>query len=330
MKELRLWFSHCDDRITSYFRKMIGRHYRLAVDPQNPEFLIVGTARLRKGEQAHFDYPNAVKIFFTGENVVPDFNLFDYAMGFHYLTFGDRYMRYPLWLLYLSLMDETPLAVQEGERKFCNFVYSNNLHSDPVRGELFNLIDGYKAVDSGGSFRNNLGYRVGDKLDFIRGYKFTIAVENSSVPGYTTEKLLEPSMVGSMPIYWGDPEVGRDFNTDRFVWVRSTEPEDMTSALEEIKYLDTHPDAYAAKMAQPVFTGGKSRADWERELMGFLSNIFDQPHHEAFRRIEYGFNRHQVQQKERADIMSRSLLYNKAFGAIERLTKKRQKPTHKK
>ena len=45
------------------------------------------------------NYPNAVKIYFTGENDVPDFNLADYALGFHYIDFGDRYLRFPLYLL---------------------------------------------------------------------------------------------------------------------------------------------------------------------------------------------------------------------------------------
>ncbi|MCQ2755113.1 MAG: hypothetical protein MJ231_08750, partial [bacterium] len=41
-------------------------------------------------------YNNAVKIFFSGENINPDFIFFDYWVGFDFLTYGDRYFRYPL------------------------------------------------------------------------------------------------------------------------------------------------------------------------------------------------------------------------------------------
>ena len=44
-----------------------------------------------------------------------------------------------------------------------------------------------------------------------------MAFENSSYPGYTTEKLLQAMQAGTVPIYWGDPSVGRDFNAARFV-----------------------------------------------------------------------------------------------------------------
>ena len=38
----------------------------------------------------------------------------------------------------------------------------------------------------------------------------TIAFENSSFPGYTTEKIFEPMLEGSIPIYWGNPRVDED------------------------------------------------------------------------------------------------------------------------
>ena len=48
----------------------------------------------------HLKYKDCVKIYFTGENNVPDFNLFDSALSFHPLSLGDRHLRFPLYLLY--------------------------------------------------------------------------------------------------------------------------------------------------------------------------------------------------------------------------------------
>jgi hypothetical protein len=47
----------------------------------------------------HLKYINCVKISFIGENIVPDFNFCDYALGFQYLEFDDRYKRFPLYLI---------------------------------------------------------------------------------------------------------------------------------------------------------------------------------------------------------------------------------------
>jgi hypothetical protein len=51
----------------------------------------------------------------------------------------------------------------------------------------------------------------------LRAYKFVVAFENSSAPGYNTEKLTHAIEADSMPIYWGDPEIGRSFNPGRFI-----------------------------------------------------------------------------------------------------------------
>lgn len=41
-----------------------------------------------------------IRIFYPPpENLVPDFNICDYAIGFHYLDFEDHYFRFPLYLV---------------------------------------------------------------------------------------------------------------------------------------------------------------------------------------------------------------------------------------
>src|SRR5262249_2370957 len=55
------------------------------------------------------------------------------------------------------------------------------------------------------------------KVAFLRNYKFVIAFENSSHPGYNTEKLTHAIEADCVPIYWGDPEIGRSFNVARVI-----------------------------------------------------------------------------------------------------------------
>lgn len=48
---------------------------------------------------------------------------------------------------------------------------------------------------------------LGDKADALRGYRFHVAIENSSFPHYFTEKLLDPLLTGTVPIYAGCPNL---------------------------------------------------------------------------------------------------------------------------
>ena len=132
---------------------------------------------------------------------------------------------------------------------------------------------------------NNIGDRVIDKPSFISRYKFTIAFENSSVDGYTTEKLIEPLQVDSLPIYWGNPSVGKDFNIDAMVFVRDYES--MDKAIDEIIALDNDDAAYLAKLRQPCFLTG-SYSDWKNKMVDFLYRIMEQDKEKAIRRARYG------------------------------------------
>nr|WP_257842607.1 glycosyltransferase family 10 [Helicobacter sp. 13S00477-4] len=90
-------------------------------------------------------------------------------------------------------------------------------HSDSskLREEFFEALSLYKKVDSAGSYRNNIGRTLpiinGDfstsKYEFMKDYKFSIAFENSSANGYSTEKIIQAFGAQTIPIYWGDQKV---------------------------------------------------------------------------------------------------------------------------
>jgi GR25 family glycosyltransferase involved in LPS biosynthesis len=98
---------------------------------------------------------------------------------------------------------------------------------NPIRNNAFMAINQYKPVDSAGRLFNNVGDLIyaglgggGGELkkhEFLKQYRFCIAYENSASAGYTTEKLLHAKAAGCVPIYWGDPKVGREFNEKGFI-----------------------------------------------------------------------------------------------------------------
>ena len=323
MKEIRLWYTQPGpgDYTDRFLTPLLSRRYKIVLNPCEPDYVISSCGRAT-GRSYHFDHPDAVKIFYAGENVAPDFNLFDYGIGFHYIDFGDRYLRYPLWLFYLGAMGTArclpPDAAAASERKFCNFVYSNQKHGDPVRSELFRKLSAYRNVDSGGAFLNNLGYRVADKPEFLKGYKFTIAAENSSAEGYTTEKLIEPLMRGSMPVYWGDPAIeNSEFDTAAFVVVK-----DIDAAVEEVRRLDNDSDAYYEKLSGTIFRDGSPAevlAGYEERLLDFFGNIFERSKQEAYRRPRYGFNKTLTRNAERMQRTADSWWFGKWHGLKDKL-----------
>lgn len=229
-----------------------------------------------------------VKIFITAENITPDFNACDYAIGFDYISFGDRYLRQSNYYSVKERFDIQSVdrnTILEKNR-FCSFIVSNGFATE-YRVKLFEQLSKYKKVDSGGRFMNNIDGPVKDKREFNSQYKFSICCENSSHPGYTTEKLYQAFEARTIPIYWGDPLVGRVFNTRAFV--NAYDYQSMDDVVKRVIEIDQNDDLYYSMLREPVFVDEKESSIIQQaeNLRRFLYNIFDQTKEEAYR-----YNRH--------------------------------------
>lgn len=233
-------------------------------------------------------YPG-VRIFVTGENVSPNFNVSDYALAFDPIAFGDRHLRLPLFRLYAdayaALCAPRPpandiFAQKEG---FCSYVMSNTKDSAPERTQIFEALCNYKTVASGGKWRNNVGGPVQDKIAFQSKYKFVLAVENSSSPGYVTEKFAQAAQSNAVPIYWGDPTIGDQFNPRAFV--NCHEFNSFQAVMERVAQIDADDELYRQMLSEPWFPDGKEPGSLtEERIVRFFANIFDQPLEQAYRR----------------------------------------------
>ena len=167
---------------------------------------------------------------------------------------------------------------------------SNSKGADRKREDFFHKLNEYKKVDSGGRYLNNTGSPVADKLEFIKGYKFVIAFENSAASGYTTEKLIEPLAVNSVPIYWGNPNVNKDFNSKSFV--NAADFKSLDELVQEIIRLDNDDDAYLSMAQEHPFTESqKKSADWINDFDEFMDSIIQQEPENAIRRTRFGYAR---------------------------------------
>ncbi len=167
-----------------------------------------------------------IKVFIGCENVRPIMSECDWAFGVLHAEYvrHPRYMRFARWGGDAQLIrrDRDWTAVLRSKMRFCAFVHSNR---SAYREAFFRALSRYQRVDAPGRSMNNMpgidpvpGHDLWkNKIEFLRAYKFVVAFENTSIPGYNTEKLTHPIEADCVPIYWGDAQIGRSFNVRRFI-----------------------------------------------------------------------------------------------------------------
>jgi len=249
--------------------QLLSRYFDLELS-KHPDFLIYSCF----GKQ--FLKYDCTRIFFTGENIRPNFKECDFAFSFDFPVTTRNY-RLPLYHLYGHtelLASKTDDFSGFSDRKFCNFIYSNRKATERI--EFFHKLSQYKRVDSGGKVLNNIGGRVDDKLKFLQSYKFTIAFENACYPGYTTEKISEALLARTVPIYWGNPLVSRDFNPDSFINCHDFECFD--AVIEFVRKVDADDELYHKYISASAFSNGTDNEFVnEDNLIKQLQRIFSGP-----------------------------------------------------
>jgi len=253
----------------NYFYNLLIQEFDVEISI-NPEFLFFSIFG-----NNHQNY-KCKKIFYTGENIAPPLGYADYSFSFDYMD-DERNYRLPHYLLYEGYYDlqNKKIDASFANRKFCSFVVSNGGCAE--RNNFFQKLSKYKKVDSGGRFANNIGYTIDNKRQFQSEYKFAITFENNAYRpqhiGYSTEKIMEAMAANTMPIYWGNPKIDLEFNTNSFInWYDFKSDDDM---IEYIIYLDKNDDKYMEILKEPWFINNKvPDNNKEENIKNFLYKIF--------------------------------------------------------
>ena len=238
------------DKTNNFFYNLLIEKYNVIISDK-PDLLFYSTYSFN-----HINY-SCTKVLFTGENERPDFMMCDFAFSYDYSS-NKRNYRLPLYALYdnvTKLINRKIDAdyILKRKKKFCCFIVSNE--GCNIRNNFFLNLSKYKQIDSGGKVFNNIGQLVENKLDFIKDYKFVIAFENTSHPGYTTEKVFEPLQQNCIPIYWGNPLIGDDFNTKSFV--NCHEYSSFDEVIKQVIEIDKNDELYMQYLNEPVFVNNK-------------------------------------------------------------------------
>lgn len=112
------------------------------------------------------------------------------------------------------------------KNKVCSMIASAKSMTTGHRMRI-NIASAYKnSIDvfGGAAGTSRIGTGIGPNGDWWRSkeealapYMFSIVIENASYSNYYTEKITDCFALGVIPIYWGSPNIGNDFNTDGII-----------------------------------------------------------------------------------------------------------------
>lgn len=207
------------------------------------------------------------KIFYTGENVRPNFSHCDYSLTFDFDDYGGRNVRLPLWYLYVSwfgfieknnpayTIDEKNLQGDwfnvKKEKKCCT-VFSSPTEE---RIKMIGQLEKFFPVAGFGKFFGKHSKGEKDKYKIISQYRSSICFENSMCPGYVTEKLLHARTAGNVAIYWGHSSASYDFNPKGYI--NAADFKSFAECAEYVNYVIEDSNKLNKMIKCPIFSGNK-------------------------------------------------------------------------
>jgi glycosyltransferase involved in cell wall biosynthesis len=140
-------------------------------------------------------------------------------------------------LEYPKLADNTLIKVYDNKQKLVSFVTSNKTMTD---GHRFR-IDCYNELSSNNLSVDIFGVGINPiegKIQALKDYKFSIAIENGIHNNYFTEKILDCFLTGVIPIYRGAKNIDYFFDKEGIITFNTVQEliEILSSLTEEYYY----------------------------------------------------------------------------------------------
>lgn len=263
MKKIKIQFTDTWDACIDFFLDLLSNRYDVEVT-NDAEFLLFCDENFGSNN-LNISKNDITKVLFTGENRRPENYDCHYAISFDH-NFNPWHYRLPLYVVdmwaievfhkissrpygYLFQKHET---FAKDKSEFCAFVHRNS--NNPIRNNFFKKLNSIKQVNSAGKLYNNTGIDLPDvesKINYFSKHKFSLCFENSSYPGYVTEKILHGFYGNTIPIYWGSRTIVKDFNPSSFINYFDYENEE--SLIDNILKIDSNDNLYDKIINTPKF-----------------------------------------------------------------------------
>ena len=173
---------------------------------------------------------NAIALLVEPRSIIPGTYLWmeeNYKKFRYVFTFDSKLLNLPnaRLLLYGQITAEFPL---DPKTKNISMVASNKDFCEGHRKRQWVAKKLSDRIDTYGTFKGPYC----DDSDFLREYRFNVAMENCSDGYYFTEKICNCLASRVVPIYWGCPNIKIFFNMDGIIYCKT--PEEVISAVIEV------------------------------------------------------------------------------------------------
>jgi Glycosyltransferase family 10 (fucosyltransferase) C-term len=213
-------------------------------------------------------YPEKM-IAIIHENERPNYRQYRYSLSSDFDSYGGRNCRLPWWYLELNWPGmvpsqrvrppgnphgfEPPVDIDillqprsetgSADRElFCCLVASN---PEPHRMFCAEELSRIGRVDYFGKIAGTA--HESSKYELLPRYRFNLCFENSTFPGYYTEKLLQAWVAGCVPLYYSDPWFAVDFNPNAVI-----NRANFQSVSEFVDYVNSSRKAIAEIVNRPL------------------------------------------------------------------------------
>ncbi len=141
---------------------------------------------------------------------------------------------------------------------FCALINSHDQYN--TRTPIFEELSKIKFVECPGKLLNNVPSfddKGLSKVDYLKGFLFNICPENTKGhEGYYSEKLMDCSISGCIPLYFGqefDEYDKKIYNSDRIIFFNPHDKESVEKAGQKVKELMTNIDLLNDMYHKPIF-----------------------------------------------------------------------------
>jgi GR25 family glycosyltransferase involved in LPS biosynthesis len=210
---------------------------------------------------SRFLYPQKKKIclVYEADFSIMDKNLPNTLYFSSSLTKDPTHFYLPLYICYHGFsvyQDLQKISIPDiSNRKSCCSIISNKKCS--FRNEFLKKLSEKIDCDNYGKLQNNIKNEMVENSSWfnpklasvIGNYKFMICMENVSQEGYHTEKIMLAFINNVIPVYWGDSNISKIFNPQRFLDVATLGIE---KTIEKITSLCNDNTEYLKMLQEPI------------------------------------------------------------------------------
>ena len=264
-------YNGCNHNFLNYFfKRYISTNIEFV--NEDPNIILVSVFEDDKNKVIKYlqSNPNAIKIFFTGQNTEKRYKWYDdhlleyvdIAFGFKYNMngkFADKYIRFPLWLsmkfdnlrfddllqnpyVDLNKYFKEHLFHKYKKDKWCVFITRWIGLSCGKRKYVYDILNKYNSIECLSDCMNNSDFLKKQCKNNIHSalkhYKYNLCCENSDGDGYVTEKIFNCLYNGCIPIYTKRDQLIKEriFNIDKFIFADDNLLEKIKEFENEDKY----------------------------------------------------------------------------------------------